>query len=188
MKKEDLKIFNNPPQLTTKRLVLRKILKKDLDDVFEYASDEKVPEFLLWHPHKNKEYTKAYLSYITKLYKKGKFYDWGITIEGKLIGTVGFTAIDLNNNCAEIGYVLNSSFWGKGIATEAVEEIIKFGFNVLSFNRIEALFLPQNSASRNVLKKCGMQFESVKRSALVVKGEVSDVEVYSITKEDFFKE
>ena len=188
MNKDSLKIFKNIPTLKTDRLILRKIECRDLSDVYEYTSDPLVPQYLMWYPHKTREYTKSYLQYIKKLYKKGKFYDWGIEFEGKLIGTVGFSSISVKNNSAEIGYVLNSKFWNKGIATEAVNEILKFAFSILDIQRVEAIFLPENEKSRKVLIKCGMKFEGVRRSALLVKGEYRDVEMFSIIKADCFKE
>ncbi len=185
MKKEDLKIFTKIPTVVTDRLLLRKISIIDLYDVFEYASDPEVSKYLMWYPHKTINYTKEYLKYLGKMYRKAMFYDWGIIYNGKMIGTVGFSSFDIKNNAAEVGYVLNRKFWGNGIASEAVKRIIDFGFNELSLDRIEAIFLPENSASRGVLLKCGMQYEGVSRSALVVKGERRDVETFSIIKEDY---
>lgn len=188
MHKDSLNIFKNIPTLKTDRLTLRKIECRDLSDVYEYTSDPLVPKYLMWHPHQTREYTKSYLKYMNKLYKKGKFYDWGIEFCGKLIGTVGFSSINIKNNSAEIGYVLNSKFWNKGIASEAVNEILKFAFCILDMQRVEAVFLPENEKSREVLKKCGMKFEGVHRSALLVKGEYRDVETFAIIKADYFKE
>ena len=187
MKKEDFKIFKDIPLIKTQRLILRKITLKDLPEVYEYTSDPFVPEYLMWYPHKTQEYTKSYLRYISKLYKKGKFYDWGITFNDKVIGTVGYSSINLKNNSAEIGYVLNRNFWGKGIASEAVKEIIRFGFTTLNFNRIEAIFLPENNRSRRVLEKCGLKSEGIRRSSLFVKGEYRDVEVFSIIRDEYLK-
>ena len=101
---------------------------------------------------------------------------------------MGFSSVSIKNNSAEIGYVLSSKFWNKGIASEAVNEILKFAFCRLDLQRVEAIFLPENEKSRRVLRKCGMKFEGVKRSALIVKGEYRDVEMFSIIKADYFKE
>ena len=185
MERKRLKIFKDIPILKTKRLTLRKITPDDLYDVHEYASDPKVSHYLMWYPHKTPAYTKAYLKYICKLYKRGKFYDWGITIDGKLIGTVGFTSINRKADIAEIGYVLNSHFWRQGIATEAVREILRFGFEILELKKIEAVFLPENTGSRGVLIKCGLKAEACERSLLLIKEELREIEVFSITKEEY---
>ena len=185
MVKNDFNIFKRIPTLKTERLILRKIKKTDIDDVYEYASDPLVPKYLLWSEHKTKEYTKDYLKYLSKLYKQRKFYDWGIIYKEKLIGTVGFSSINIKNNSAEIGYVLNRSFWGFGIATEAVMEILQFGFITLNLSKIEAIFLPENHQSRRVLEKSNMKLEQIRHSALLVKGKYQDIEVYSILKDEY---
>ena len=187
MKKDKLKIFKNIPQLSTDRLILRRMTLEDLKDVYEYASDPTVSEYLMWYPHKNIEYTKMYLRYLEKLYKKGKFYDWGIVFNDKLIGTVGFTSINLKTNVGEIGYVLNRSLWGKGIASEAVREVLKFGFSVLGFDRVEAIILPENKRSRALLTRCLFSFQEFRNASVLIKGMYRDVEVFSITKEQYFK-
>lgn len=183
MKKKNFKIFKNLPTLRTERLVLRKIEVTDLNDVYEYTSNPKVPKYLLWYPHKTPSYTKQYLEYLEKLYKKGKFYDWGIVYCGKIIGTVGFSSFNLKNNSAEIGYVLNSEFWGKGIAVEAVLEILKFAFYNLALSKVEAMFLPDNTQSRRVLEKCNFKYSEQK--LILVKGEHRYVDVFSISKDIF---
>jgi len=187
MKKKNLKIFKNIPTLKTKRLTLRKMEYEDLGDVYEYTSDPKVSEFLMWYPHKTIEYTKSYLKYILKLYKKGKFYDFGIEFNNKIIGTVGFSSISVRDSGAQIGYVLNSRFWGQGIASEAVEEILRFGFFTLSLERIEAFFLPKNERSRKVLIKSGLKSDEKRSKRMLIKGEHYDVECFSITKEEYLK-
>jgi len=183
----DLKIFLNIPELKTARLLLRRIRKSDLFDVFEYSNDELVPKYLLWYPHPDIDYTKKYLSNLNAKYKRGEIYDWGIEYEGKIIGTVGFTSFDIRNNTGEIGYVLSSKFWGKGIGLEAAGKILEFGFENLSLNRIEVRYMPENIQSRRLSQKLGMKYEGVKRQAVFCKGEYRDVAIAAILKEDYKK-
>lgn len=187
MKRNDFKIFKSIPTLNTKRLVLRKILISDLDDVFEYASDPAVSEYLTWYSHKTVEHTKSYLKYLQKLYRKGKFYDWGIEINGKMIGTVGFTSINLKDNSAEVGYVINRKFWGNGIAAEAVNEILKFGFCVLKLDKIFARIISENNRSAAVLLKCNFRKNSACED-MIIKGLHKKVYSFYIDKESYFKE
>jgi len=185
MLKEDLKIFIKIPTLYTERTVLRRITKSDLEDVYEYGTDPLVPKYLLWYNHPDKRYTLSYLSYLDKMYKQAKFYDWGIELDGKMIGTCGFTSIDTENNSAEIGYVLNSKFWGMGLATEVAKKVIEFGFDVLNLRRISARCMVENIESKRVMEKCGMRFEGILKDAVFAKGEYKDVFLYSITKPDY---
>ncbi|MBQ5648645.1 MAG: GNAT family N-acetyltransferase [Clostridia bacterium] len=187
MRKNELqKIFSDMPQLYTDRLILRRMTKRDAADMYEYSHLSEVTEYLLWHPHSSIDHTKTYLSYLEKDYRMGNFYDWGVTLRdsGKLIGTCGFTTIDTVNMCGEIGYVLNPSYWGNGIACEAVDAVMQFGFD-LRLHRIEAKYIIGNERSRRVMEKCGMTFEGIRRSSMFVKGQYRDIGVCSILSHEF---
>lgn len=175
------------PELYTDRLMLRRMSKRDASDMYEYARLDEVTEYLLWHPHSSQEHTRQYLSYLEKDYRMGNFYDWGITLRdgGKLIGTCGFTAIDTVNLCGEIGYVLNPTYWGEGIACEAACAVMEFGFRELKLHRIEAKYIIGNDRSRAVMEKCGMKFEGVRRSAMLIKGQFRDIGVCAVLSHEF---
>ena len=74
------RIFREPPVLETRRLVLRKMQKRDSHDMYEYASRRDVTEYLLWDPHESEYYTYRYLSYIQSRYRAGDFHDWAGTV------------------------------------------------------------------------------------------------------------
>ena len=186
MRNEDLKIFINIPSIRTERLLLRKISMADCADMYEYSSDEKVCEFLLWSPHTRIAETKNKLRNIERKYKQSEFFDWGVEFEGRLIGVVGFTAFSLTDNAGEIGYVFNRKYWGQGIATEAVKAVIKFGFERLNLSRIECRYIKENIASEIVARKCNFIKEGCLRSSLVVKERRRDICVASILSREYF--
>lgn len=187
--KELGKIFANIPSIKTDRLILRKLAVSDCFDMYDYAKLKDVTEFLTWSPHPDLEYTKSYLKSLNHHYKAGSFYDWAIVLadEEKMIGTCGFTRFHLVNNSAEIGYVINPQYRGRGIAVEAAEAVLEYGFNTLGLNRIEARYMKGNTASRRVMEKLGMTFEGINRGAILVKGSYRDVGVCSVLKEEFTK-
>lgn len=185
MTKDDIQIFVHIPTIKTERLILRRITKGDLFDVFDYAKNPAVSQFLLWYPHISLADTRAYLATVDAYYKKGKFYDWGIEYEGKMIGTAGFSRFDVENNSAEIGYVLSESYWGKGIALEAARAVLKFGFERLGLRRISAKCIVGNSRSESVMRKCAMTCEGVARDAILAKGRYHDIITYAITAPDY---
>ena len=183
------KIFSDISTLETERLVLREMRVCDCYDMFEYAKNSDVTKYLTWSPHPDVEYTKAYLQNLKNHYKMGMFYDWALVLknENKMIGTCGFTRFNLASDSAEIGYVINPVYRGKGIAAEAAKKVLEFGFVNLGLNRIEARYMVGNDASRAVMEKLGMKFEGVARKSICVNGLYKDVGTCAILKDEFRK-
>ena len=65
-----------------------------------------------------------------------EYLDWGIVLKstGKLIGTCGFTSVDLEHSKGEIGYVLNKAYRNLGYGTEAVNRVLEYAFEDLELN------------------------------------------------------
>ena len=173
MKKEKIyRVFSHLPELITDRLTLRKLLVTDCRDMYEYASRNDVTRYLTWHPHPDSAYTREYLEYLGGRYSAGMYYDWAVVYEPdcKMVGTCGFTSFNTVSDSAEVGYVINPDYWGKGIASEALERVLQFGFEELKLHRIEAKFMLENERSRSVMERVGMTFEGYHREAMLVKG------------------
>ena len=190
MKKERVfEVFSNMPTLYTERLSLRPMHPIDAEDMHDYAKRPEVTRYLLWKEHENISFTKDYLKYVSRRYALGDFYDWAVIDREsrKMIGTCGFTKIDTANNSAEIGYVLNPDFHRRGFGGEAVKRVLKFGFEELSLNRIEARFMQGNEASLALMKSVGMTFEGYMRDLIFVKGSYRTVGVSSILRSEYEK-
>ncbi|MBQ3528511.1 MAG: GNAT family N-acetyltransferase [Clostridia bacterium] len=178
-------IFRDPPVLYTDRLTLRRMLKSDYDDMFEYCQSRELTKYLTWEAHPDKGYTHKYLTYIQSKYRAGEFFDWAVIYEGKMIGTCGFTNIWENHLKAEIGYVISPKYQNMGIATEAVNKVIEFGFETLGLHRIEAHYMVGNDASRRVMEKAGMTFEGILRDSMYVKGRYVSVGICAILSTEY---
>lgn len=190
MKREAVQeIFTKIPKLKTERLLLRPMQMIDAFDMNEYARLPETTRYLLWSPHPDLDYTKNYLSFILGKYKVGEFYDWAVTrsLDGKMIGTCGFSRIDVANNLGEIGYVINPRYQGCGYATEAAREVVRFGFEVIGLHRIEAKYMEGNSASFSVMQNCGMQFEGMAKDGMFVKGQYRNICTAAILRSDYRK-
>jgi len=190
------RIFRQPPVLTTERLILREFRPSDAEDMYEYACRPDVTRYVTWDPHPDVEYTRNWLEFIQGKYKEGSFYDWAVIKRSengfrgseppKMIGSCGFTSIDLNNNIAEIGYVINPAYRGQGYAPEAAEAVMAFAFDKLEINRIEARYIIGNDPSRRVMEKLGMKFEGVHREAVLLRGSYRNIGICSILEPEFF--
>lgn len=183
------KIFSHIPTLKTEYLTLRKIDVSDYKDMYDYARRPEVTRYLLWDEHPNEKYTRRYLEFLQTQYRKGLFYDWGVIHrgDGRMIGTCGFTSVDIVNMRAEVGYVINPDYRGNGFAGEALDAVLDFGFNVIGFHRIEAHYIVGNDDSRRVMEKCGMTFEGIMRDYMEIKGRYRDIGICSVLASEFIK-
>ncbi len=71
------KIFSDLPVIETERLILKKVVPENANDMYAYSSLDQVTRYLLWNPHLNIEETKGYIDYLQKQYRKGNYADWG---------------------------------------------------------------------------------------------------------------
>lgn len=181
------KLFDRSPRIETQRLILRQMRVSDAKDMYEYARLPEVSKYLLWAPHDSLDYTKSYLKQVEAAYKSNDFHDFGVILKSnnKLIGTCGFANLDMANFRGEVGYVLNPEYWGMGIAAEAVNAVLRLGFDIMGLNRIEARYMVDNINSRKVMEKCGMTFEGVARQSMFVKNEFCDIGVCAILAKDY---
>ncbi len=185
-----LSIFADLPTLTTERLILRKLRVSDHKDMFEYSARPETSRYLLWSPHETSRFTKKYLSYIQGQYRDENFYDFALEDKesGKMIGTCGFTSFDIENNAAEVGYVLHPDFWHKGLAPEALKRLMRFGFSELRLHRLVAKIIEENTASRRVAEKCGFRQESTHKDAMLIKGEFRTICEYAILVSEYLEQ
>jgi ribosomal-protein-alanine N-acetyltransferase len=179
-------IFKDLPIIETPRLILRKMRLTDADDLFAYARDPEVSRYLVWTPHQNIEETRGYINYVNSQYDKGLLEDWGIEYRQShtFIGTAGYFFWDVPHSRAEIHYCLAKDYWHKGLMPEALRAILRFGFERMQLNRIEAKCFPENLGSEKVLKKIGMQFEGIMRQGVYAKGSFHDMKCYAVLSSD----
>lgn len=185
MKIED--IYSELPILETDRIKLRKMTINDVNDMYEYCSDEEISKYTVWFSHKSVEDTHQFLRTVLSKYEKQEVSPWGIEDKKtkKFIGTTGFISWDTKNSKAELGYAVSRKFWNQGYMTEAVKRVISFGFKNMDLVRIEARCHPHNIGSARVMEKTGMKFEGILRKHILAKGIHEDVMMYSIIKDDF---
>ena len=175
------------PTLESGRLLLRKLLMRDAQDIYEYCSDTEVARHVLWTAHTSVSDSRAYIRYMLRRYRQGEPSSWGIVLKenSKLIGTIGFMWIQPENAAAEVGYSLSRDYWNRGVMTEALRLVLDFGFRELKLNRIEAQHELSNPASGAVMRKVGMRHEGTLRQRLFNKGRYVDVALYAALRSEY---
>lgn len=177
-------LFKNLPTLYAERIILRKINKNDLNKLFECLSNEHVTKYMFIDTNKTIYSTQKFLDTILSRYTEDKPSPWAIALKesNELIGMCGFSKYDYKNKKAEVGYLLSYNYWNKGIATEALDNVIKFGFENMKLNKIEARCINGNLASENVMIKNGMKLDGMLRKDKFHKGCYIDLKLYSILR------
>ncbi len=137
------------PKIVTDRLILRKITFDDVNDIFEYASVPEVTTFVLWDKHKNQQDSLDFIKFAEEQFDNNISLIWGIEIksENKLIGTIDLRNWNTIHKCGDAGYVISKKYWNNGYVSEAMNAVIKFGFEELHLNRIEAHCEEENIGS-----------------------------------------
>ena len=179
-------VLKDLPTLETERLILRKMTLEDAEAIFAYASDPEVSRYTLWETHRSIEDSRAFLELEVSKRESGGEPDWGIVYKGdhRFVGTCGIISWEPHHARAEIGYALSREYWGRNLMPEAARAMIRFGFERMSLNRIEARCIAENTASARVMEKAGMTHEGTLRQRELIKGAYRDIEVYAILREE----
>jgi ribosomal-protein-alanine N-acetyltransferase len=179
--------YKDLPALETPRLVLRKMTLDDVEDVFALASDPEVSRYMEWEAHKTIEGSRRFVQWVLDRYAAGQPAQWAIEskADGRMIGGFVYSVWRPEHRVGGVGYVLGRSYWNQGFMTEALRYMIGFGFEHLDLNRIEAICDVENTASRRVMEKCGMQLDGILRQHLFQKGRFRDSALYSILREEW---
>lgn len=185
-----LTIFNKFPVLETERFYLRQIGITDAASMFHYFSKDEVTKYYDLDTFKSIEEAKGLIQRFEQRFTDHKAIRWGIAIKGtnQLVGSCGFHSLEPEHFKVEIGYELSPEHWRKGVMTEVLERIIKFGFNDMELNRIEAFYDPENVASKKVLAKVGFKEEGVLVERFFEKGNFVDAALSSLLKKDYKRE
>ncbi|MDW0118350.1 GNAT family protein [Sporosarcina thermotolerans] len=173
------------PTLETDRLILRELTNEDAEGIFACFSNDDVTRFYGQETLKSIEEAKKIVDFFSKSYIEKRGIRWGIERKETkgIIGTIGFNNWLSKHKRAEIGYEIHPHQWRKGYTSEAVSEVLSYGFDAMGLTRIGAVVFIENEASNKLLKKVGFQKEGVLRNYMYQDGKSYDTNVYSLIKE-----
>lgn len=119
--------------------------------------------------------------FIDSATKTPPFHILAITIDDQAVGGIGIhPQTDIHSKNAELGYWLAEPFWGQGIITRAIQQMVNYGFKTFDINRIFARPFGSNIASQRVLEKAGFLLEARFEKTLLKNGEFIDELVYAV--------
>ena len=171
------------PTLETARLVLRPYCEADIPELLPLIGAKEVAATTLRiaHPYTEQD-ARAFLALAQEPDKL-----WlAITLltDGRQVGGIGMR-VDMQHQHAELGYWLGVRYWGQGYATEASQEMLRYGFEELGLHRIFASHFGHNPASGRILKKLGMQKEGCQREHLRKWDRWVDSELYGLLRDEW---
>ncbi|HET7897323.1 MAG TPA: GNAT family protein [Flavisolibacter sp.] len=170
------------------QITLRPWAINDVDDLVKFANNRNVAKHLMDRfPH---PYTAAdATSFIAYANAADPVCLFAIDIDGRASGGVGIEPqTDIYRKNAELGYWLAEPFWGKGIMTEVIRQMVDFAFRTFAIERIFARPFGTNLASQKVLEKNGFVVEGRFEKVLFKNGEYYDELVYAIRRHQWLKQ
>jgi len=174
--------------ITTERLVLRALTPEVHQQLFENSSDAEIMGFLgigpeelgaerLRHTLGRNTWRTSYVNF--QLLEK---------LSGQIIGGCGFHTWYTQHSRAEIGYAMNDdAHKNKGYMKEAILPIIRYGFDTMNLNRIEAFISPDNIPSQKLVRAMGFTREGLLREHYCKNGQIQDSAVYGLLRTEYIQ-
>lgn len=147
------------PTINTLRLSLRQLSLQDAEEVLFLRSDAEVNEFIKRQTPTKIQDAIDFVNKIELSYAKREALSWVISLKNdpKMVGSICLWNFSADRKTGEVGYDLHPSFQNKGIMTEALKEVLDFGFNRLDLEKIVAFTHRDNENSKNLLTKNGFE-------------------------------
>lgn len=162
--------------------LLRPWQPDDLENLVINANNPHIAKYMTdAFPH---PYTReAGMSFLTFATQGNPTHIFAIEVEGKAAGGIGIhPQSDIMRKNAELGYWLGETYWGKGIITAAIPQMVDFAFSTYDITRVFARPFGNNPASARVLEKCGFTLEATIHQNIYKNGEFLDELIYGYRK------
>ncbi|WP_339275967.1 GNAT family protein [Paenibacillus sp. FSL W8-0426] len=178
------------PELETRRLLLRKMRRRDAAQMFEWWSDREVTRYMNLSPMLGTSEAADMIALLNQMAGEEEAIRWGIELKatGRLIGSCGYNTWQLGGAFrGEIGYELGREHWRQGYMTEAFSVLLPYGYETMGLNRIEALVDPRNVASGRFLSHQGFTREGLLRQYQHTSTGYKDMDMYSLLYDEWLR-
>ena len=175
------------PTLHTERLRVRPFADADADALFALHSNAHVLRYWDSPPWTEPERAERFIATCRQLEQEGT----GVRVavdrlaDGAFVGWCTLNKWNPDFRSASLGYCYGKAAWGHGYATEAAGALLRWAFETLDLNRVQAETDTRNVASARVLEKLGFVHEGTLREDCIVNGDVSDSWVYGLLRREW---
>ncbi len=174
--------------LSTPRLRLRPLKQSDASAIQKAASDRMIADTMisLPHPYPAGE-AGRYIARQQAERKVGRSFTFYIEQkdDGRFCGLVELRAIDREHSLGELSFWLAFDAWGQGYMSEAIQAVVKYGFEVCGLNRLYAYHMMRNPATGRILEKNGFRQEGLLHQRVQKWGQFEDVALWAILRQDW---
>lgn len=166
-------------QLQTSRLVLRRHVPQDAAPLHEcFGSDAAMYEYSGWNPYATPEMARETVWRTIESYDDPHSYSWVMDVDDVFAGTIGAYDYDPENGRIEVGYSVVPGWQGRGLATEALREVLGYLTGNEGISCVTAWCAEDNIGSWKVLEKAGMRLVRTEKDGLKVGDRVYDKRIY----------
>ena len=160
-------------EIWTEHLILRRYRLEDAGQLYEYLGrDPKMYQYSGWNPYATPEMTQETVCRFIESYDKAHSYSWVMDVDDVIVGTIG--AYDYECGRIEVGFSVVQGWQGRGFATDALRKILEYLTENEGISCVTAWCASENTGSRKVLEKAGMQLIGTKKDGLIVGDNVYD--------------
>lgn len=164
------------------QISLRPWQLSDLPNLVKHANNMNIANFMMNsfpYPY-TEEAGKKFIDFANT---DNPVHIFAIVLNEEAIGGIGVHPLkDIQAKNAELGYWLAEDYWGKGIMTIAISQILEFTFKTYDFKRVFARPFGTNKASQRILEKNGFQLEAHFKDTFFKNGSYHDELIYAIRK------
>ena len=171
--------------LKSSRVNLRPLVKEDAALLYEWLNDAEI--MLSLGDEIYGKFSKSELEKEIEAHPQGNSYQFMIeTKEGVGIGRCILFNVDSSNNSAMMGIFLGDrKQWGKGLAKEAMELLIEFGFGILNLHSIFLGVFAFNERARRLYESIGFEKIGVRREVRLINGKYYDAVLMDLLACDY---
>lgn len=160
--------------ISTERLTLRPVTEADVDGAyFSWMNDPEILRYMETRYSKNTK--ESILSFVRLMNSTNDNVFRAITLENKHVGNIRLGPINWHHKTAPIGLLVgDKNYWGKGVASEAIDAITRFAFEKLDLNKVYASCYSVNLGSAKAFQKVGFTIEGVRPKQILCEGQFID--------------
>ncbi len=156
------------------------------------ASLPELAKFLPWaHGNYSRSGTQQFIRESIAAWNEGRAFDFAIRKETepeRHLGNVSIWYVSKANMVGEVGYWIRTDETSRGVCTEAVARILRFGFEDLGFHRIVVRIGKGNRASERVAEKLGFRLEGTLRDEVKIGSTWMDHTIWGLLEHEWRRE